>query len=201
MLPGFCTARLLGITFTHGGTLSLRCAHTHTHNETDTCKGSLSPPPPEQASTHPYSNWQLLLAHPSAEPLCSPAVFYQCNYSFGSGMTHWCGLMVWVVCFWGQVANFAVYLKEAGKMRQGGRARQGGDQRERRGWRRRRDEAGGGWAGKRKAGWREGCWNAEDRGSAMRQQRAGGGEWTEGRDLKRRGGEEKRYKGRDEGLL
>lgn len=33
----------------------------------------------------------------------------------------------------------------------------------------------------------------------MRRQRVGGGEWTEGRDLKRGGG--KRYKGRDEGLL
>lgn len=38
--------------------------------------------PPSARHTHPHSNWQLLLAHLSAVPLCSPTTFHQSNYNF-----------------------------------------------------------------------------------------------------------------------
>lgn len=61
--------------------------YTHTHTtRTHTSKDRL--PPPSQRSIHPDSNWQLLLAHPSTEPPCYPAVFHQCNYNVDSGMSH-----------------------------------------------------------------------------------------------------------------
>ncbi len=137
LLPGFVLPDYLGL---HLHT------HTHTHTHTDNS--------PSRKSTHPYSNWQLLLAHPSAEPLCSPAVFYQCNYSLGSGMNHWCGLMGWLVCL-GANSKFAVYLKETPNMkgREWGRGRKRSEAKGmnvmvgRNGW---------SWVDKRKGnGWRE----------------------------------------------
>lgn len=79
----------------------LKITHTmrYTHNPSI---------PPSARHTHPYSNWQLLLAHLSAVPLCSPATFHQSNYNFIQESVCDVGIV-----FLGQIANLPSPSKEA----------------------------------------------------------------------------------------